>query len=63
MNQKAREVVKVDSCPDGREVFRIAKKTAGEKRDVVRVSCLKDECGAMTVWMIERKSGKSIWKS
>ena len=46
MDQKAREVVgKVDWSRDGRELFRIAKKRAGEKSDIVGVSCLKDESG------------------
>ena len=34
-----------------------------EKRDVVGISCLKDESGAVKVGLIERKSGRSIWKS
>ena len=34
----------------------------GLRRVVVRVSCLKDESGTVKVW-IERKSGRSIWKS
>ena len=64
MDQKAREAVeKVDLCCDGRELFRIAKQRAGEKKDVVDVSCFKDESGEVKVWMIERKSGRSIWKS
>ena len=51
----------VDLCLDGYEFFRIAKQRAREKRDVARVSCLKDETGAMKeVWMIKRKSGRSI---
>ena len=46
MDQKAREAVeKVDLCYDGRELFRIAKQRAGEKKDVVGVSCFKDESG------------------
>ena len=46
MDQKAREAVeKVDLCCDGRELFRIAKQRAGEKKDVVGVSCFKDESG------------------
>ena len=65
MDQKTREAVeKVDSSRDGRELFRIAKQRVGEKKDVVGVSCLKDESGAVkSAWMIERKSGRSIWKS
>ena len=47
IDQKVREAVeKVDSCCDGHELFRIAKQRAGEKRDVVGVSCPKDESGA-----------------
>ena len=50
MDQKAREAVKrVDSFCDGRELFRIAKQRFGEKKDVVGVSCLKDENGAVKV--------------
>ena len=46
MNQKAREAVeKVDSCRDGRELFRIAKQSVWEEKDDVGVSCLKDESG------------------
>ena len=45
MDQKAREAVEVDSCRDGRELFRIAKQRVGEKKDVGRVNCLKDESG------------------
>ena len=56
MNQKAQEAVEVDSCPNSRELLRIAKQRAEEKRDVVGVSCLKDETGAAKVWMIKRKS-------
>ena len=55
--------MEVDSCRDGRELFRIAKHRVGEKKDVVGVSCLKDESGLAKMWMIERKSGRSIWKS
>ena len=50
---------KVDSCRDGRELFRIAKQRAGEKKDVVGVSCLKDESGAVNVSVDDRKK---IWK-
>ena len=39
---------KVDSCCDVCELFRIAKQRFGEKEDV-RVSCLKDETGAVKV--------------
>ena len=53
---------RVDSCCDGHELFRIAKQRVGEKKDV-RVSCLTDENGGLKVWMIERKSGKRMWKS
>ena len=39
--QKAREAVEVNSCRNGRELFRIAKQRLGEKKDVVGVSCVK----------------------
>ena len=51
---------KADLCCDGCEVFRIAKQRFGEKKDVVGVSCLNDESRVVKVWMIERKSGRSI---
>ena len=54
----------VNSCRDGREVFRIAKQRVGEKKNVVGVSYLKDESGAVKVSVDDRqKSGRSIWKS
>ena len=60
MDQKAREAVeKVDSCRDGRELIRIAKQRVGEKKDVVGVTCLKDESGAVKVSVVDRKK---IWK-
>ena len=60
MDQKAWEVVeKVDLCCAGRELFRIAKQRAGEKRDVVGVSCLKDESGMVKVSVDDQKK---IWK-
>ena len=60
MDQKAREAVeKVDLCHDGRGLFRIAKQRAGEKKDAVRVSCLKDESGLVKVSVDDRKK---IWK-
>ena len=40
---------KVDSCCDFCELFRIAKKRFGEKKDVVEISCLKDESGAVKI--------------
>ena len=50
IDQKGREAVKkVDSYRYGRELFRIPKQRAGEKRDVVGVSCLKNESGAAKV--------------
>ena len=61
---KAREAAeKVDSCRDGRGLFRIAKQRIGKKKYVVWVSSFKDESGAVKVWMIVRKSGRSIWES
>ena len=50
MDQKARKAVeKDDFCRDGCELFRIAKQRVGEKKDVVGVSCLKDESGVVMV--------------
>ena len=46
---------KVDSYHDGRELFRIAKQRAGEKRDVIGVGCLKDESGTVKVSVDDRK--------
>ena len=50
---------KVDLRSDGRKLFKIAKEKAGEKRDVVRVSCLKDETGQVNISVDDRKK---IWK-
>ena len=59
MDQKGREAVeKVNSCRDGRELIRIAK-GLGRKKDIVGVSCLKDENGAVKVSVDDRKK---IWK-
>ena len=58
MDQKAQETVKVDSCSDGHELFRIARQRAREKRDVVGFSCLKDESAAVKVRVDDRKK---IW--
>ena len=52
-------VEKVDSCRDGRELFIIAKQRAGEKRDVVGISCLKGKSVAVKVNVDDRKR---IWK-
>ena len=49
---------KVDLCCDGRELFRIAKQRVVEKKDVVGVSCVKDESGAVNVSVDDRKK---IW--
>ena len=59
LDQKAWEVVKADSCCDGCELFRIAKQRAGEKENVVRVCCLKEEIGVVKVSVDDRKK---IWK-
>ena len=60
MDHKARETMeKVDSSHDDREFFRIAKQRAGEKSDVVGISCLKDKSGAAKVSVDDRKK---IWK-
>ena len=45
---------KVDLRSDGRKLFKIAKEKAGEKRDVVRVSCLKDETGPVNLSVDDR---------
>ena len=45
----------IDSCHDGRQLCRIAKQRAGEKRDVAGVSCLKDESGTVKVSVDDRK--------
>ena len=50
---------KVDSYRDGRELFRIVKQRVWEKKDVVGVSCLKDESGAVNVSVDDRKK---VWK-
>ena len=42
-------------CCVGHELFRITKQRAGEKRDVVGVSCFKDETGAMKVSLDDGK--------
>ena len=56
MDQKAWEVVeKFESCHDGHELFRIVKQRTGEKKDVVGVSCLKDESGAVKVSVDDQK--------
>ena len=51
--------MKVDSCRDGRELFRIVKQKVGEKKDVVRVSSFKYGSGAVKVRVNDRKK---IWK-
>ena len=55
MDQKAQEGVEVDSRRDGSELLRIAKQRVGEKKDFVRVSCLKDESRAVEVSVDDRK--------
>ena len=52
-------MVKVDSCRDISELFRIVKHTVGEKKGAVGVSCLKDESGVVKVSVDDRKK---IWK-
>ena len=60
MDQKTREALeKVNSCRNGRELFRIAKQRFGQKKDVVGVSCLQDESWAVKVNLDDRKK---IWK-
>ena len=64
MDQEAWEAAEtVHLCCDGCELFRIVKQRAGEKKVVLRVSCLKDEIRTVKVFMIERKSRRSMWKS
>ena len=60
MDQKAQEAVeKVDSYRGGRELFRFAKQRTGEKKEVVGISCLKNESGAVGVSVDDQKK---IWK-
>ena len=55
---------KIDFCCDGCELFRIAKQRVVKKKDVVGISCLKDESGTVKVSVDDqKKSGGSIWKS
>ena len=44
---------------NGHELFKIVKQRDGEKRDIVGVSCLRDEIGAVKVSVDDRKK---IWK-
>ena len=46
---------RVDSCRDGSELFRIAKQKIEKKKNVVGVSCLKDESGMVKVSVDDRK--------
>ena len=50
---------KVDLCHDGNELFRIAKQRVGEKKNVLGVSYLEDESGALKVRVDDQKK---IWK-
>ena len=61
-SESQRDREKVDLCSDGRELFRIAKQRIGEKKDVVRISCFKNESGVKKVSVDDLKSGRSIWK-
>ena len=55
-DQKVREMLeKVDWCHDCRELFRIAKQRVMDKKNVVGVSCLKGESGAVKVSVDDRK--------
>ena len=38
---------KIDSCCDGRELFRISKLRVGNNKVVLGINCLKDEIGAV----------------
>ena len=46
---------KVDSCDDGRKLFRITKQRVGEKKGGCWVSCLKDQSGVVKVSVDDRK--------
>ena len=60
VDQEAWEPVEnVNSCCDGRELLTIAKNRVGEKKNVVGVSCLKDESETVKVSVDDRKK---IWK-
>ena len=60
VDQEAWEPVEnVNSCCDGRELLTIAKHRVGEKKNVVGVSCLKDESGTVKVSVDDQKK---IWK-
>ena len=50
---------KVDSSRDCRELFRIAKERAGEKRDAVGVKLVKDKSDMVKVGVNDQKL---IWK-
>ena len=50
---------KVDSCRDCRELFRIAKERAAEKRDAVGVKRVKDKSDMVKVGVNDQKL---IWK-
>lgn len=50
---------KVDSCRDCRELFRIAKERAGEKRDAVGVKRVKDKSDMVKLGVNDQKL---IWK-
>ena len=49
---------KLESCRDGCELFKNSK-GFGEKKDVVGVSCLKDESGVVKISVDDQKK---IWK-
>ena len=55
VNMALKAVEKADSCRDGRELFITSKQRAGEKRDVVGVSCL-------TYGSVAMKVSVKIWK-
>ena len=61
IDQEAWEAAEtVHLCCDGCELFRIVKLRSGEKKDVLRVSCLKDEIRAVKVENVENEWSDSI---
>ena len=59
--KKSKELAETLKSDEGRrKVFRIAKHMIKEQQDVMKVSCMKDENGALVLNEIERRN---IWKS
>ena len=65
LDQKAFEAVeKIDSFRNNRKLFGISKQRAGRRKMLLGLVVLKIKVGCLKlVWMIEKKSGRSIWKS